>query len=258
MKKLIIMLFMLSITSAFSKNIATVDGVPITQNSVDQFIELLVAQGAQESDQLREQVKQELINRQILIKEAEKSDIPKRKDVQAEIDLAKNSIIVRTFLNEYINKHPISESSVKNEYDRLKKEQSIKREFKLSHILVDTENRANELLGIIKLDVNKFKNIAKENSKDTASAINGGDLGWGSLENYVKSFSDSIKDLSIGEIVQKPVKTQFGWHIIQLNDIRTVEFPDLDQVKPQIEEILKQKLISEYQKELRNKSKVNT
>lgn len=257
MKKLIIMLFMLSITSAFSKNIATVDGIPITQNNVEQFIELLVAQGAQESDQLREQVKQELINRQILIREAEKIGIPKRTDVQAEIDLAKNSIIVRTFLTEYIKKHPVSETSIKNEYDRLKKEQSTKKEFKLSHILVDTEKLANELLSIIKTDATKFKDIAKENSKDTASAVNGGDLGWGSLDNYVKPFSESIKGLNIGEIVQKPVKTQFGWHIIQLNDIRNVEFPELDQIKQQIEEILKQKIISEYQKDLRNKSKID-
>ncbi|AFZ83785.1 peptidyl-prolyl cis-trans isomerase C [Candidatus Kinetoplastibacterium blastocrithidii TCC012E] len=256
MKKLILMLFILTTTSAFSKNIATVDGIPITQNSMEQFIELLVAQGAKESDQLREQVKQELINRQILLREAEKLGIHKREDTQTEIDLAKNSIIIRTLLNEYIKKHPISSTNIKNEYDKLKKEQSTKKEFRLSHILVDTEKYANELLNIIKTDANKFNDIAKANSKDVASAVNGGDLGWGSLENYVKSFSDSIKDINVGEIVQKPIKTQFGWHIIQLNDVRAVEFPELDQVKPQIEEILKQQLILEYQRDLRSKSKI--
>ncbi|AGF49184.1 peptidyl-prolyl cis-trans isomerase C [Candidatus Kinetoplastibacterium galatii TCC219] len=251
------MLFILLTTPAFSKNIATVDGIPITKNSMEQFVELLVAQGAQESDQLREQVKQELINRQVLLREAEKSGISERTDVKTEIDLAKNSIIVRTFLTEYIKKHPISETSIKNEYNRLKKEQSTKREFKLSHILVDTEKQANELLNIIKMDASQFKKLAKENSKDTASAVNGGDLGWGSLDNYVKPFSDSIKDLNIGEIVQKPIKTQFGWHIIQLDDIRSVQFPELDQIKSQIEDILKQKLVSEYQSDLRSKSKIN-
>ncbi|AGF47031.1 peptidyl-prolyl cis-trans isomerase C [Candidatus Kinetoplastibacterium desouzaii TCC079E] len=257
MKKLLILTMIFTFANfTNASTIALVNDKPITQKKMDQFIELLVNQGATDSEQLREQVKQELINREILLQAAEKEGISTRKEVQTELELANESIIVRAFLADYLKQNPISNNLIKNEYDKLKKEQSGKKEYKIKHILLDNEKQASDLISKLNKDKTKFSDMAKELSKDNASSINGGDLGWSDTDDYVESFSSEVKSLTKGAISQKPIKTQFGWHIIQLDDIRQSEFPKLEQVNSQIEEMLKQKTLSTLQQELRLKANI--
>lgn len=241
---------------AFAQNVATVNGKPITQSSVDQFVKLLITQGATDSEQLREQVKQEMINRQVFLQAADKAGIPKQADVQTELELAREGILVRALMADYLKKNPISDAKIQAEYDRLKKEQAGKQEFQIRHILVEDEKKANELLAQIKKDRKQFAALAKKNSKDPGSAEKGGDLGWGAPGNYVQPFAEAVSKLKKGEITSAPVQTQFGWHIIQLEDTRPVEFPALDQVRPQLEEMMRQQALANFQKELRANAKV--
>ncbi len=241
---------------AFAQNAATVNGKAITQQSLDQFVKLLVSQGATDSPQLREQVKQEMINRQIFVQAAEKDGIAKQPDVQTEIDLARQGILVRSLMANYLKAHPVTDAQVQAEYNKIKQEQAGKMEYKVRHILVEDEKTANDLLAQIKSNKGKFDELAKKNSKDPGSAEKGGDLGWAPSTNYVQPFAQAVTSLKKGQLADKPVQTQFGWHVIMVDDTRPVEFPPIDQVKPQIEEMLRQQTLANYQKELREKAKI--
>ncbi|CAM4313321.1 peptidylprolyl isomerase [Bordetella tumbae] len=241
---------------AFAQNVATVNGKAISQQSLDQFVKLLVSQGATDSPQLREQVKQEMINRQIFVQAAEKDGVAKQADVQTEISLAREGILVRALMADYLKKHPVTDKQIQDEYNKAKQQQAGQQEYKVRHILVEDEKTANDLLAQIKKDKSKFADLAKKNSKDPGSGANGGDLGWAPPTNYVKPFADTVGSLKKGQLADKPVQTQFGWHIIEVEDTRPVEFPPLDQVRPQLEEMLRQQALGEYQKQLREKATI--
>ncbi|MEI2417223.1 peptidylprolyl isomerase [Orrella sp. JC864] len=239
-----------------AQNVATVNGKPITQKNIDEFVTLLVSQGAADSPQLREQVKQEMINRQVLIQAAEQQGIPKQASVQTELELARQGILVRALMADYLEKNPVTDAQVKAEYDKLKGEQGDQQEYKVRHILVEDEKLANDLTAQINGKKAKFEDLASKHSKDPGSAERGGDLGWAPPSNYVQPFAQAVTSLKKGQVSAKPVQTQFGWHVIQVEDTRPVEFPPLDQVRPQLEEMLRQQALANYQQELRSKAKI--
>jgi len=241
---------------AFAQNVASVNGKAITQKDMDQFVKLLVTQGATDSPELREQVKEEMINRQVFVQAAESSGVAKQGEVQSELELARQGILVRALMADYLAKHPVTDAQVNAEYDKVKKSQAGQSEYKVRHILVADEKAANDILAQLQKDKSKFDDLAKKNSKDPGSAQRGGDLGWAPPSNYVKPFADAVTALKKGALVEKPVQTQFGWHIIMVEDTRPVEFPPVDQVKPQIEEMLRQQTLAKYQDELRGKAKI--
>lgn len=257
MKRLIMLAAACAIAApAFAQNVATVNGKPITQKSLDEFVKLLATQGATDSPQLREQVKQEMINRQVFVQAAEKQGIAKQPAVQTELELARQGILVRALMADYLEKHPVTDTQVQGQYDKLKQEQAGKSEFKVRHILVKDEKTANDLLAQVKSDKSKFEDLAKKNSQDPGSAERGGDLGWAPPTNYVPPFAEAVSKLKKGELADKAVQTQFGWHVIQVEDTRPVQFPPLDQVRPQIEEMMRQQTLTAFQKDLRDKAKV--
>jgi peptidyl-prolyl cis-trans isomerase C len=238
------------------QNVATVNGKVITQKSLDDFANLLIAQGSPDSPQLREQVKQEMINRQIFAQAAEKAGIAKQGAVQTEMELARQGILIRALMAQHMAKHPVTAEQVQAEYDKYKKQEAGKVEYKARHILVKEEKLARDLLAEIKADRSKFEDLAKKNSQDPGSGEKGGDLGWAPSTNYVPSFAETLSKLKKGELAMEPVQTEFGWHIIQADDTRAVEFPPLDQVKEQIEKMLSQQALADYQKSLRDAAKI--
>lgn len=241
---------------AFAQNVATVNGKDISQKSVDQFVQMLVSQGASDSPDLREKIKQELINREVLVQAAEKAGLAKKDDVKTEIDMARQGILVRALMTDYLEKNKISDAAIQAEYNKAKAEQGNEKEYQVRHILVEDEKTANDLLKQINGKKAKFEDLAKKNSKDPGSAERGGDLGWLPADTYVKPFADAVTSLKKGEITAKPVQTQFGWHIIQVQDSRPVQFPPLEQVRPQIEEMLRQQALASYQESLRSKATI--
>ncbi|SOE48341.1 Peptidyl-prolyl cis-trans isomerase [plant metagenome] len=257
MKRIALALAALTLSAPlYAQNVATVNGKAITQKSVDQFVSLLVTQGATDSPQLREQVKQELITREVLLQAAEKAGVAKQPEVQTELDLTRQGILVRALQADFLKKNPVTDAQVQAEYNKLKAEQGNQQEYKVRHILVEDEKLANDLTAQLTGKKAKFEDLAKKNSKDPGSAERGGELGWAPASNYVQPFAQAVTALKKGEISAKPVQTQFGWHVIQVEDARPVEFPPLDQVRPQIEEMLRQQAFTTYRNGLREKAKV--
>ena len=258
MKRLLMLAAAMAIAAPIhAQNIATVNGKAITQKSMDQFVQLLVSQGAADSPQLREQVKQELINRQVMVQAAEKANIVgKDPAIATELELARQGILVRALMADYLKSHPINDAAVTAEYDKLKKQQDGVMEYQVRHILVEDEKTANDLQAQLTNKSAKFEDLAKKNSKDPGSAEKGGDLGFAPASNYVEPFANAVKATGKGKLADKPVQTQFGWHVIEVVDARPVEFPPLTQVRPQLEEMMRQQALAGYQTELREKAKI--
>ncbi|MDY0308418.1 MAG: peptidylprolyl isomerase [Castellaniella sp.] len=240
----------------WAKDIATVNGQGISQAKFDQFVGMLVAQGAQDTPQLRDQVKQEMINRLVAVQAAEKAGLQKDPAVQQETELATQSILVRALMAKYLKDHPISEADLKKEYDTIKAEQASRKEYKLRHILVKDEAKAQDLIKSIKAKKTSFEAAAKKDSIDTGSGKNGGELGWGPSSNYVPEFAQAVDSMKKGELSAKPVQTQFGWHVIQVEDVRPIAFPSFDEAKPQLEEMMRQQALADYQKSLMKDAKI--
>jgi peptidyl-prolyl cis-trans isomerase C len=193
--------------------------------------------------------------REIFAQEAEKRGIPASADFKAQMELARQSIMIRELFEDYRSKNPVSEDEAKAEYDKFKA-QSTGTEYHVRHILVEKEDEAKALIAQIKAGAS-FEELAKKNSKDPGSGANGGDLDFAKPESYVPEFSAAMVKLKKGEMTETPVKTQFGYHIIRLEDTRVAPFPAFEDVKAQIMQRLEQVKMSKYQEELRSKAKTD-
>ena len=238
---------------AFAQNVATVNGKPIPAAKVDQIVKQVVAQGKQaDSPQLREAIKKDLINREVMIQEAEKQGVANRPDVKIALDNARQSIVINAMLQDYVKKNPVKDADIKAEYDKYKAQVGDK-EYHARHILVATEDEAKAIIAKLKAG-GKFEELAKQ-SKD-GSAANGGDLDWASAASYVPEFSAAMVKLNKGQITETPVKTQFGYHVIKLEDTRTAKVPGFDEVKQQVAESIQQRRLAAYRDELAKKAKI--
>lgn len=237
----------------FAQNVATVNGKAIPAAKVDQVVKQVVAQGrAADSPQLRDAIKKDLIGREVLIQEADKQNIGARPEVKAAIDNARQSIIINAMLADYVKKNPIKDADIKAEYDRYKSQVGDK-EYHARHILVGTEDEAKAIIAKLKGGA-KFEELAKQSKDGTAQ--NGGDLDWASPASYVPEFSKAMVELKKGAITETPVKTQFGYHVIKLEDVRQAKIPALDEVKQQIQEALQQRQLAAYREGLIKKAKI--
>ncbi len=236
------------------KAVATVNGQPISQTVFNAFTAEQQAQGTPDSPELKDAIKEELVRREILAQEAKKKGLDKNPNIQGQIELAKQAVLIRAFLSDYVKAHPISEAQLKAEYELIKNNLG-STEYKSRHVLVEKEEDAKAI--IAKLDKGeKFSELAKQ-SKDPGSKDKGGDLGWSSPAAYVKPFGEALTKLKKGEYTKTPVKSDFGYHVIQLEDSRPATPPPFDQVKPQLQQRAGQQQIENLVKELRSKAKVD-
>lgn len=248
---------LLFITPVAAEPVATVNGQEISQQSLDNFVDLLVSQGATDSEALRDQVKNELILRTIAVQAAEKAGIHEKTAVKQEIELARQGILVRALMADHLDNHPVTDEAIAAEYDRFKDQQPAEDEYKVRHILVKEEDEALAIIADIQADKISFSDAAKEKSIDTGSGNRGGDLGWALASNYVPEFAEAVKTLGKGNMTEQAVESQFGWHIIEVEDSRPLELPTLDELKPQIEEQLRQKLLAEFQQALSDNADID-
>lgn len=250
-------LLMLLVTAialpAMAQNLAVVNGKPVPSSRADMMVKQLAAQGQADSPQLRSMVKEELINREILAQEADKRGVTSSPEVKSQLEVARQSIAIRALVQDYIKKNPVTDAEVKAEYDKFKAQAGDK-EYHARHILVEKEDDAKAIIAKLKAGA-KFEDLAKQ-SKDPGSAAHGGDLDWASPASFVKPFSDAMVALKKGEFTETPVKTQYGYHVIKLEDVRPAKLPSLEEVKPQITESLQQKKLQAFQKDLRSKAKI--
>ena len=234
--------------------IATVNGVAVPRARAEALMNQQKARGAPDNEQVRAQVRDELVNREVLMQEAQKSGVAKSAEVAGQLDLARQEIVISAYLREWVRKHPVSDAEVQKEYDRVRSEQGDK-EYRARHILVETEDQAKAVIADLKKG-GKFEELAAKNSKDPGSKDRGGDLDWHGPNDFDRTFSEAMMKLEKGKFTDTPVRTRFGFHIIQLDDVRTGRFPSFTEVKPRIQQQLTQQRIDELVKGLRGKAKV--
>ncbi len=233
--------------------VATVNGVAIPAVRAETMLTEQRAQGAKDSPELENAIREELIRREILGQAAAKKGIDKKPEVQAQMDLAKQAILIRAYLQDYVKTNPVTDEELKKEYDVIKSRLGDK-EYKPRHVLVETEDQAKAIIAKLQ-NGTKFDEVAKE-SRDTGSKEKGGDLGWSNPGMFVKPFSDAMIALDKGKFTTTPVKSEFGYHVILLEDVRELKAPSFDEVKPQLEQRLQQQKIEKLLTDLREKAKV--
>lgn len=239
---------------AEDKSAAMVNGVSIPQARVDIRVKAAVAQGQADNPELRKAIREDMINLEVMVQEATKLGLNKNEDVIQETELARQQVLIRAFVQDYAKNHPISEDQLKQEYDRLKAKLGTK-EYNVRHILVDTEEEAKAIIALLAKKGNKFEKLA-ERSKDAGSAAQGGSLGWAVPSNFVPPFTNAVLNLKKGERTKEPVQTDFGWHIIAVDDIRDLKVPSFDDLKPQLQQRLQQQSIKKAIDDLRAKAKI--
>jgi len=247
----------IAINSAFAedKSAAMVNGVSIPQARIDLRVKAAAAQGQPDTPELRKAIREDMINLELLAQEATKKGLDKNPEVIQQIDLARESVLVSAFVQDYAQTHPISDDQLMQEYEKLKANLGGS-EYSVSHILVDSEDEAKAIIAQLGKKKSKFDKIAKEKSKDAGSAEKGGSLGWSVPSNFVPPFANAMLSLKKGEYTKEPVKTQFGWHIIKLDNVRSLKLPTFEELKPQIQQRLQQQAVQNMITDLRSKAKI--
>lgn len=231
--------------------VAKVNGVAIPKSRLDILVKNT---GQPDTPELRTRLKGELITGELLAQEAAKKGIDKTPEFATQMELQRQGILINVFLQGYVKTHPVDGDAIKKEYDRIKAEAGSK-EYKARHILVEKEDEAKQIIAQLKKSGN-FEKIAADKSKDSGSKGRGGDLDWSPANRFVPPFSAALRKLKKGQITNTPVQTQFGWHVIRLDDERATKFPTFEEVKPQIQRKMEQDIINKMIADLRAKTKI--
>ncbi|MDM0013230.1 peptidylprolyl isomerase [Variovorax sp. J22P168] len=239
---------------AMAQNAAIVNGKAVPKARMDVLAQQLAAAGRPVTPEMQGQLREEIIAREIFMQEAQKQGLDATDDYKNQLELARQAILIRQLFDNYRKTNPVTDADVQAEYDKFVAANAGK-EFKARHILVETEDQANKILADLKKGA-KFEDIAKKQSKDPGSGANGGDLDWAAPASFVPEFSEAMIKLKKGETTAVPVKSQFGYHIIRVDDIRQAQLPKLEEVKPQVTQQLQQQRLQKYQEDLRAKAKV--
>ncbi|MEO8655117.1 MAG: peptidylprolyl isomerase [Ramlibacter sp.] len=239
---------------ALAQNLAIVNGQPVPKARMDALAAQLAKSGRPVSAEMQGQLKDEVIAREIFMQEAKKRGLDGSDDFKAQMELARQTLLIRELFADYQKANPVSDQEIQAEYDRFVATNAGK-EYRARHILVEKEDDAKAVITSLKKG-GKFEDIAKKQSKDPGSGANGGDLDWANAGSYVPEFSAALVKLKKGQTTDAPVKTQFGWHVIKLEDVRDATLPKLEDVKPQIAQQLQQQKLAKFQEDLRGKAKI--
>ena len=240
---------------AQAQNIAIVNGKAVPKARVDNLLQQAARAGQKVGPEMEAQAKDQVVLREIFTQEAEKKGIAASADYRAQMELARQTILIRAMFADWQKKNPVTDADIKAEYDKFASANAGK-EYRARHILVEKEDEAKSLIAQIKAGAS-FEELAKKFSKDPGSGANGGDLDFAKADSYVPEFGQALTTLKKGEVTAVPVKTQFGWHIIKLEDTREAEFPAFDDVKAQIVQRLEQIKLQQYQEDLRKAAKTD-
>ena len=241
--------------AVMAQNVATVNGKPVPQARVDALIRSATHGQGEAPAELKQQAKDTAVMREIFAQAAEKEGVAGSPDYKSQLELARQTVLIGMLFQNFVKTHPVTDADAKAEYEKIKAQQS-GTEYHARHILVDSEDEAKKLIAQIKAGA-KFEDLAKKSSKDTGSAENGGDLDWAKPASYVPEFSTALQGLKKGQMTETPVKTQFGYHIIKLEDTRTAQFPSFEEVKEKVKQQVQQVKLQEYEEKLRKAAKTD-
>jgi peptidyl-prolyl cis-trans isomerase C len=239
---------------AASTKVATVNGVAIPKSRVDVIVRAQTAQGQQDTPELRAGIRERLIILEIVAQEANRKGLGKTADTVTQVELARINILAQAFRTDYVKNHPVSDDALKAEFEKIKLQMGDK-EYKARHILVEQEAEAKEIIAKLKKG-EKFEELAKA-SKDPGSKDHGGDLDWNPPGGFVKPFSDAMVKLEKGKYTETPVQSQFGWHVIQVDDVRPAKIPDFNEIKPGLQQRMQEAMFEKAVADLRAKAKVD-
>jgi peptidyl-prolyl cis-trans isomerase C len=232
---------------------ATVNGVAIPESTVELMVRERTAQGQPDSPELRKAIIENLAMQQMVSAEAVKKGIDKQPDTKRQLDLVRQSILANAFVADYIKNTPVTDEMLKAEYDKVAAQSG---EFKARHILVKEEAEAKDIIAKLKADVNAFSDLAKEKSLDPGSKVNGGDLGWFDPRSMVPEFGAAVASLEKGKFTEVPVKTQFGYHVIILDDSKKAEAPPFETVKEQLKQQVQRQNLTKMFDDMKAKAKI--
>ena len=241
----------------FAQNAVIVNGKPIPKAQLDK---LLQKTGQADNPQVRDQAREMLVTRELILQEANNRGLSQSDAVKEQIEQSRMGILVAAVFQDYVEKEGIAEADLKAAYETVKSQYTGK-EYHVEHILVEKEADAKAITAQLKAGAN-FEELAKAKSKDPGSAPTGGDLGWVSEKSLVPEFSKAMVQLKKGQITDKPVKTQFGWHIIKMDDVRDVKAPPMEEVKDQLKQMIasdqnwQKAKFTEMMQKLRAKAKI--
>lgn len=238
----------------FAQNIAIVNGKAVPKERMEALKQQLEKSGRPITPDVESQIKDEVIAREIFIQEAQKRGLDASADYKAQMEMARQAILIRELFANYQQTNPVTDAEIQAEYDKFVAANGGK-EYKASHILVEKEADAKAIIASIKKGA-KFEDIAKKQSKDPGSGAKGGDLDWANASSYVSEFTEALIKLQKGQMTSTPVKSQFGWHVIRLDDERQAQLPKLEDVKPQVAQQLQQQKLAKFQEDLRTKAKI--
>jgi peptidyl-prolyl cis-trans isomerase C len=237
-----------------AESVASVNGKDIKQSIYDYIAKDASARGQKVDAPVKEAIINKLVDSELVYQEAQKLGLDKQADYLAREELSRRELLTSTFLQDFINKNPVSDAETKAAYEEYKKAYGDK-EYSARHILVKTEAEAAEIIAKLSKG-GDFAKFAKEKSEDTGSKDKGGDLGWFSPATMVKPFSDAVAKLSKGAVTTEPVQTQFGWHVIKNVDSRVAQPLAYDKVKEGLQKNLQQRNLDKMMVEIRAKAKI--
>jgi peptidyl-prolyl cis-trans isomerase C len=256
MKRALLTLSLLALATASvhaAEPYAKVNGKTIPANRAEVLLASQLAQGQAKTPELEKAVKEELVRREVLVQAAAAKGLDKKADIQAQVDLARQGVLIGAYLQDYAKNIKIADDDVRKEYEAVKGALGDK-EYKARHILVDKEEDAKAIVDKLKKG-EKFEELAKA-SKDPGSKDKGGELTWANKASYVPPFAEAMIKLAKGKFTESPVQSNFGWHVIQLDDVRDMKAPNFDDVKPQLLQRMNQQAVEKHILDLRAKAKV--
>jgi len=256
MRKSLSLTLVLAVAATFSTptalaQVARVNGTAIPQARADVLLKEVLSQGQKDTPELRAMIRQELISREVMVQEAVKLGLNKNPDVSLQLDLARQDILIRAFLNDAQRKTPVSDDALRKAHERFK-DSPAANEYRARHILVGSEAEARDIIKEVRGGAD-FAKIAAARSRDEGSKATGGELGWAAPNTYVRPFAEALARMKKGELTDNPVQTQFGWHVIQLEDTRPLNF---EAIKPQLQQVVQREMIQKQIDDLRAKAKV--
>jgi peptidyl-prolyl cis-trans isomerase C len=244
----------ISLIPAARAQVATVNGVAIPQTRLELILKVRAANKQPDSPEARNAIREQLINQEILSQEAVRRGLHKNPELAAQLDLQRQELLVQALAQEYVKASPVTDDAIRKEYERIKPTIPAK-EFRARHILVEKEDEAKDIIAQLKKG-GSFEKLASDRSKDTGSKARGGDLDWAPASRYVKPFGEALAKMKKGQLTDTPVQSEFGWHVIRLEDERATKVPTLEEARPQIQQMMQGQQIQKVFADLRAKAKV--
>jgi peptidyl-prolyl cis-trans isomerase C len=239
--------------AAPAERVATVNGKALPKSEFELYVANMSRQSGRDiSEEQKGEILDQYISMQLAAEEAEKAGVDKDAKVRDQLALARLQVLVDAGLQKYLEAHPVQESELRPEYDA--QVAALPREYHARHILVEDQAAAEAITKELKGGAD-FAKLAAKRSKDSSSK-SGGDLGWFTLDTMVKPFADAVKTMQPGQLTEQPVQSQYGWHVIKLEESRATSAPPFDEVKDRVKMIVQRKKLQTHLEDLRKAAKV--